>query len=107
MRATTCFYVRFFALLVACGLCIAAFAPATSANPWNSKVVLQAFWWTLKNQNYPQNWSTYLAKLAPRLRELGFGGMWSPSPAKGVSGGFSMGYGPFESTVARSSTTRT
>jgi len=83
-------------LLVACGLGIATFASIACANPWNGKVVLQAFWWDLENQNYPQNWYTYLAKLAPRLRELGFDGIWIPSPAKGASGGFSMGYDPFD-----------
>jgi hypothetical protein len=69
-----------------------AMAPfASIANPWNGKVVFQAFWWDLQNQNYPRNWYTYLAKLAPRLRQLGIDGMWIPSPAKGASGGFSMG----------------
>jgi alpha-amylase len=65
-------------------------------NPWNGKVVLQAFWWDLQNDRYPQNWYTYLAKLAPRLRELGFDGIWIPPPAKGNSGGFSMGYDVFD-----------
>ena len=32
---------------------------------------------------------------APPAR-LGFDGMWIPSPAKGASGGFSMGYDPFD-----------
>jgi alpha-amylase len=81
------------ALVLACALVAPATAPA---NPWNGKVVFQAFWWDLENQNYPQNWYTYLAKLAPRLRALGFDGMWIPSPAKGASGGFSMGYDPFD-----------
>lgn len=85
--------VRALALVLACALLSPAAAPA---NPWNGKVVFQAFWWDLENQNYPQNWYTYLAKLAPRLRALGFDGMWIPSPAKGASGGFSMGYDPFD-----------
>jgi alpha-amylase len=66
------------------------------ANPWNGKVVLQAFWWDAWNDKYPQDWYTYLAKLAPRLRELGFDGMWIPSPAKGDAGGNSMGYDIFD-----------
>ena len=82
---------------LALGLACAILTPAAVvANPWNGKVVFQAFWWDLENQNYPQNWYTYLAKLAPRLRALGFDGMWIPSPAKGASGGFSMGYDPFD-----------
>jgi alpha-amylase len=66
------------------------------SNPWNGKVVLQAFWWDAWTERYPQEWYTYLAKLAPRLRELGFDGMWIPSPAKGNSGGNSMGYDIFD-----------
>jgi alpha-amylase len=69
---------------------------AAVANPWNGKVVFQAFWWDLRNQSYPHNRYTYLAKLAPRLRQLGIDGMWIPSPAKGASGGISMGYDPFD-----------
>ena len=86
-------YARALALALACALLAPTAAPA---NPWNGKVVFQAFWWDLENQNYPQGWYTYLAKLAPRLRELGVDGMWIPSPAKGASGGFSMGYDPFD-----------
>jgi alpha-amylase len=66
------------------------------ANPWNGKVVFQGFWWDCKNENYPNDWHTYLAKLAPRLRDLGFDGIWIPSPAKGNSGGYSMGYDVFD-----------
>jgi alpha-amylase len=66
------------------------------ANPWNGKVVLQAFWWDAWNESYRQDWYTYLAKLAPRLRELGFDGIWIPSPAKGNSGTNSMGYDIFD-----------
>jgi alpha-amylase len=66
------------------------------ANPWNGKVVLQAFWWDVRNDAYPHGWYTYLAKLAPRLRRLGFDGIWIPPPSKGNSGGFSMGYDVFD-----------
>jgi alpha-amylase len=66
------------------------------SNPWNGKVVLQAFWWDAWHEKYPQDWYTYLAKLAPRLRELGFDGMWIPSPAKGNTGSNSMGYDIFD-----------
>jgi alpha-amylase len=63
-----------------------------AANPWNGKVVLQAFWWDCWNTNYPGDWYTYLAKLSPRLRDLGFDGIWIPSPCKGDAGTNSMGY---------------
>jgi alpha-amylase len=66
------------------------------SNPWNGKVVLQAFWWDAWNEKYPQDWYTYLAKLAPRLRELGIDGIWIPSPAKGNVGASSMGYDIFD-----------
>jgi alpha-amylase len=66
------------------------------ANPWNGKVVLQGFWWDAWNERYPQDWYTYLAKLAPRLRELGFDGIWIPSPSKANAGTNSMGYDIFD-----------
>jgi len=85
------------ALGVACVFVVAMLGSAVSvANPWNGKVVFQAFWWDLNNENYPGNWYTYLAKLAPKLRDIGFDGMWIPAPSKGRSGGFSMGYDPFD-----------
>ena len=45
------------------------------SNPWNGKVVLEAFWWNCWNGNYPHDWYTYLAKLAPRLAAMGFDGI--------------------------------
>ncbi|CAG1021394.1 partial alpha-amylase, partial [Methylococcales bacterium] len=66
------------------------------ANPWNGKVVFQGFWWGAENQNYPQDWYTYLAKLAPRLRDMGFDGIWVPSPSKGWQGSNDMGYGIYD-----------
>jgi alpha-amylase len=66
------------------------------SNPWNGKVVLQGFWWDCWNEKYPQDWYTYLAKLAPRLREMGFDGIWIPPPAKGNAGTNSMGYDIFD-----------
>jgi alpha-amylase len=73
-----------------------AVPPAALGNPWNGKVVLQAFWWDAHNEDYPHNWYTYLAKLAPRLRQLGFDGIWIPPPSKGNSGTSSMGYDLFD-----------
>jgi len=66
------------------------------ANPWTGKVVFQAFWWDAWTERHPQDWYTYLAKLAPRLRELGFDGIWIPSPPKGNAGTNSMGYDVFD-----------
>lgn len=66
------------------------------ANPWNGKVVLQGFWWGASNDRYPGDWYTYLAKLAPKLRQLGIDGLWIPSPTKGWKGAEDMGYGVFD-----------
>lgn len=77
-------------------LCGALAPQSASTNPWNGKVVLQAFWWDAWNERFAQDWYTYLAKLAPRLRAMGFDGLWIPSPAKGNAGGNSMGYDIFD-----------
>ena len=72
--------------------CISLFPANALGNPWNGKVVLQAFWWDCWNEKYPRDWYTYLAKLTPRLRKLGVDGIWIPPPAKGNAGINSMGY---------------
>lgn len=84
------------AILLAC-FCLGIFRPGMLwSNPWNGKVVLQGFWWDCWNEDYPQDWYTYLAKLAPRLGTMGFDGIWIPSPAKGNAGRNSMGYDLFD-----------
>jgi alpha-amylase len=65
-------------------------------NPWNGKVVLEAFWWDCWNGNYPFDWYTYLAKLMPRLAALGFDGVWIPPPCKDTDAHRDMGYTPFD-----------
>ena len=63
-------------------------------------VVFQAYWWDCRNDNYPGGdkggWYTYLAGLVPRLREMGVDAIYLPPPSKGASGGFSMGYDPYD-----------
>jgi alpha-amylase len=84
------------------GIAVGVFAPQTLwSNPWNGEAVLQAFWWDCWNERYPQDWYTYLAKLAPRLRDTGFDGIWIPSPVKGNPGSNSMGYDPFDHYIER------
>src|SRR5437879_11437752 len=51
-------------------------------NPWNGKVVLQGFWWNYRNNHYPNDWATYLADLAPRLRSMGIDAVWVPPTVK-------------------------
>jgi alpha-amylase len=52
------------------------------SNPWNGKAVLEVFWWNCWNTNYPHDWYTFVAKLAPRIAALGFDGIWTPPPCK-------------------------
>ncbi|MFZ4622459.1 MAG: hypothetical protein ACOYNS_17985, partial [Bacteroidota bacterium] len=54
---------------------------------------MQGFYW-----NSPMGgiWYDSLSKLAPRLATAGFNGIWFPSPVKGASGGYSMGYDPYD-----------
>ena len=66
------------------------------ANPWNGKVVLQGFWWNYWNNNYPDDWATYLADLAPRLRALGIDAVWIPPTVKNQNATGSVGYAPFD-----------
>jgi alpha-amylase len=90
-RTFQCRMKRLILLIV--GL-LAAFS--ASANPWNGKVVLQAFWWDYWNNNYPNNWATYLADLAPRLREMGIDAVWIPPTVKNKNATGSVGYAPFD-----------
>ena len=67
------------------------------SNPWNGKVVLEAFWWDCWNNSFPYDWYSFLSKMMPRLRDLGFDGIWIPPPCKGKSpAGDDMGYLPFD-----------
>ncbi|SNS39824.1 alpha-amylase [Granulicella rosea] len=70
------------------------------SNPWNGKVVFEAFWWNCWNTAYT-DWYTYLAALAPRLAAMGFDGIWTPPPFKGDANGgkdsiSNMGYTPYD-----------
>jgi alpha-amylase len=71
------------------------YSTATAQNPWNGKLVLQAFWWDYTNNNYPNGWCNYLADLAPRLRDMGVDAVWIPPCIKN-GGTNSNGYGPFD-----------
>src|SRR4051794_25541937 len=88
--------------LVVAGLATDAAARPVSANPPNGKVVLQAFYWDCKNTAYQTaadgtgGWYTYLARLCPRLKDMGFDGLWVPPPCKGAGGTGGMGYDLFD-----------
>jgi alpha-amylase len=62
----------------------------------DGKVVLQGFWWDYWNNNYANNWSTYLADLAPRLREMGIDAVWIPPTVKNKNATGSVGYSPYD-----------
>lgn len=83
-----------------CPVCVAFLllfgASVSSANPWNGRVVLQSFWWDYYNNNYPADWATYLAHLAPRLRELGIDAVWIPPTSKNKNATSSVGHSPFD-----------
>jgi alpha-amylase len=83
---------------------LAAFFAARplAANPPNVKVVLEAFYWDCKNADYQTagdgtgGWYTYLAKLCPRLKNMGVDGIWVPPPCKAAHGTNGMGYDLFD-----------
>lgn len=58
------------------------------------RVLLQGFWWDFWNNNYPNNWATYLAELSPRLAEMGIDAVWIPPTIKNP--GQWVGYAPFD-----------
>jgi len=72
------------------------------SNPWNGKAVLEVFWWNCWNTNYPHDWYTFVAKLAPRIAAMGFDGIWTPPPCKDrpidntAPASNEMGYTPFD-----------
>src|SRR3989441_2796488 len=76
--------------------CICLSIATAGANPWNGKVVLQGFWWNYWNNNYPNDWATYLADLAPRLRAIGIDAVWIPPTVKNQNPTNSVGYAPFD-----------
>lgn len=90
MKTCSCFIMLF--LLVGFILNI----PLLAADPPAPKVVLQGFWWDYWNNNYPNSWATYLADLAPRLREMGIDAVWIPPAYKNKTGTGSVGYSPFD-----------
>jgi alpha-amylase len=59
------------------------------------KVVLQAFWWDYRNDNYPAGWANYLTELAPRLKQLGIDAIWIPPSSKNENVNY-VGYAPFD-----------
>ena len=66
------------------------------SNPWKGKAVVEVFWWNCWNGNYPFDWYTYIAKLAPRIAALGFDGIWTPPPCKDTNAQNNMGYTPYD-----------
>jgi len=55
---------------------------------------MQGFWWDYWNSNYPNEWSNYLADLAPRLKQMGIDAVWVPPNIK--NGNQGDGYSPLD-----------
>jgi len=61
----------------------------------NRQVLLQGFWWDYYNNDFNNNWSNYLVKLAPRLKDIGLDAIYIPPSVKNKAS-FDMGYAPFD-----------
>jgi alpha-amylase len=92
MKQRTASPTRFRLLLI-----VLLFAgPATS----RADVMMQGFYWDVPspaagNNNAPWWWDR-LASQAQELRKAGFTALWLPPVMKGASGGYSVGYDPFD-----------
>lgn len=64
-------------------------------NQSNRQVLLQGFWWDYYHNDFNNNWSNYLVKLAPRLKEIGLDAIYVPPSVKNKAS-FDMGYAPFD-----------
>lgn len=56
-------------------------------------VLMQGFYW---DTPYQGEWYDHIASKAEELSNAGFTAIWFPSPCKGDSGGYSMGYDVFD-----------
>src|SRR5262249_32947229 len=69
-------------------------------SPARSNVLLQGFYWDVPSPAAGNNtadwWWDHLAAQANALRQVGFTGVWIPPVLKGNSGGYSVGYDPFD-----------
>ena len=61
----------------------------------NRQVLLQGFWWDYYNNDFNNDWSNYLVKLAPRLKAIGLDAVYIPPSIKNKAS-FDMGYAPFD-----------
>ncbi|MBI4810342.1 MAG: alpha-amylase, partial [Ignavibacteriales bacterium] len=65
---------------------------ATTDNS-RSDVIIQGFYWNCTPGGL---WWDSLFQLAPQLASAGYGAVWFPSHVKGMAGGWSMGYDPYD-----------
>src|SRR5690242_4617722 len=65
-----------------------------------SNVLIQGFYWDVPSPSAGNGsadwWWDHLAARANALRQAGFTGVWIPPVLKGASGGYSVGYDPFD-----------
>ncbi|RYZ66150.1 MAG: hypothetical protein EOP09_13125, partial [Proteobacteria bacterium] len=65
------------------------------AVPSQAGVILQGFYWDAQS-NWENPWWNRLAGQGPELAAAGFTAIWLPPALKSASGGFSVGYDPFD-----------
>jgi alpha-amylase len=84
-------------------LCVPAIVAAAAlalSSPASAQVLLQGFYWDVPspsagNPGTPWWWDR-LASQAAALHSAGFTAVWIPPVTKGASGGYSVGYDPFD-----------
>ncbi len=86
-----------FSLLALVLFCGSAYAQPRGASP---DVLFQGFHWNVHPGDHATNaggvWWDSVATVAPRLASGGVQTVWIPSPVKGGSGRWSMGYDPYD-----------
>lgn len=70
-------------------------ATAMSLSPAQAGVMLQGFYWETGTPA-EGSWWRHLAHHGPEMRNAGVTAIWIPGPQKGSSGGYSMGYDPYD-----------
>ncbi len=58
-----------------------------------SDVMMQAFYWDVEPRG---GWYNVISSKIDNWSEVGVGKIWLPAPGKGASGGYSMGYDPYD-----------
>ncbi|MBI4576349.1 MAG: DUF1939 domain-containing protein, partial [Planctomycetes bacterium] len=76
--------------------CLLGLGLALAAAPGHAGVLFQDFYWETVTPPGKGSWWQHAAETVPALRDAGVTALWVPSPGKGSSGGYSMGYDPYD-----------